>query len=277
MPTDESRRAIPQPAYEHCPNCGARLTGEYCASCGQPSRSPIVSLRAFASHALDEMLSLDSRLLRTLRALFLHPGKLTRDYLEGRRARYARPVQLYLVAAAAYFLMASYRPFVWVDTARQQVRGQLPGMTVGNEVVRDRLLALPPETAAQELFAVRFAAAVNQYLPVFLIGSVVLFSLVVYALNFPRERRYLPHALFALHWTAFYLLLLTLARPFPTGWMVQDATLLPALVWLALAQRRVYTESWGRSFGKAVLLTLAFLLILATWLQSAMVIGLLAV
>jgi hypothetical protein len=260
-----------------CENCDTQLTDVYCAACGQSSQSPTTSVRAFASQVLDAVLSLDSRLSRTMSALFFRPGHLTLEYLRGRRVRYTQPVQLYLIAAAAFFLMASYRPFVWIDTSRQQVVAQLPGMIVGNQVVRDRLRRLSTDATAAELFAVRFVAAVNEFLPAFLLGSVVLFSLTVYALNFRRERRLLPHAVFALHWTAFYLLLLTMSRLFPIGWKVQDFTLLPGLLYLTLAQRHVYRQQIIPSMGKALLLSLTFLLLLAIWAQSAIVIGLLAV
>ena len=49
----------------------------------------------------------DSRLWRTLAALLLRPGYLTREFLAGRRARYLPPVRLYLVISLVFFLWAS--------------------------------------------------------------------------------------------------------------------------------------------------------------------------
>jgi hypothetical protein len=236
-----------------------------------------VSVRAFASQVLDEVARLDSRLLRSLGALFFRPGHLTREYLDGRRVRYTQPVQLYLLAAATFFLLASYRPFVWVDTVRMKVVGELPGMVIGSDVVEARMRALPPHALEYNLFAERFASAVHGFLPAFLVGSVILFSLVLWATNRKQEPGYLPHAIFALHWTAFFLLLTTGARLFPRAWGVETVAVLPALAYLVLAQRRVYAQGAARSVAKAVLLLAAFLLILATWVQSAIVIGLRAV
>jgi len=260
-------------ATADCQNCGAALWDAYCASCGQPGRSPIGSVRTFAAHTLDQVASLDSRLLRTIRALFLRPGLLTREYLDGRRVRYTQPVQLYLIAAAIFFLMASYRPFVWIDTEGQEVIGRLPGIMVGNELARERLAEEAANPLALELFAERFSSAVNGVLPVFLIGSVLLFSLVLHLMNRKRESRYLAHAVFALHWTAFYLLIIAAARLFPASWMIQDIVQLPVLLYLTLAIRRVYQDRMLLSFGKAVVLMFVFLLILAIWVQSAMSIG----
>lgn len=268
VPLDEAAR---------CENCVAPLTNAYCAVCGQARRSPIGSTSAFLANSLEEIASLDSRLLRTLRTLFLRPGRLTREYLDGRRVRYTPPVQLYLIAAAAFFLMASYRPFVWIDTAQRQIIGQLPGIAIGNDVGRARLLAAAENPLALDLFAERFASAVNGILPAFLIGSVLLFSIAVHAMNRRREPRYLAHAVFALHWTAFYLIIIATARLFPAAWMIPDIVQLPVLGYLTVALHQVYGTGVAVSFGKAVALIVIFLLILAVWVQSAITIGMQAV
>jgi hypothetical protein len=269
--------SIENAAAPVCENCGTTVAGAYCGACGQAQSSPIVSVRAFATQVMDDVARLDSRLLRTVRALLLQPGHLTREFLDGRRVRYTQPVPLYLAAAALFFLVASYRPFVWVDTERLKVVGELPGMVVSSEVVRRRLLELPPHPLAHSLFAERFASAVNGFLPAFLIGSVILFSFALYVAHRNAERRYLPHAIFALHWTAFFLLLLASARLLPRAWGMEQLVLLPAIAYLTLALRRVYGQTIARSVGKAVLLLVAYLLLLATWVQSAIVVGLRAV
>jgi hypothetical protein len=51
---------------------------------------------------LSEWLSLDSKLLRSLRAL-LRPGRLSELYLEGKRAPFLRPFRLYLMATLILF------------------------------------------------------------------------------------------------------------------------------------------------------------------------------
>jgi len=56
------------------------------------------------------MLSLDSKLLRTLRPLISRPGFLTKAYLAGKRVRYVNPLRLYLVCSLAFFLMIAIFP-----------------------------------------------------------------------------------------------------------------------------------------------------------------------
>jgi hypothetical protein len=80
-----------------CDNCGAPVTDRFCASCGQRAAERIVSLRTLLREFLEDQLSLEARLPRTLHALLLRPGLLTADYREGRVARYVPPTRLYLV------------------------------------------------------------------------------------------------------------------------------------------------------------------------------------
>jgi len=90
-----------------CENCGAVVSGRYCGTCGQRLEPPVHSLWHFAQVAAEDLTHADSRLWRTLAALLLKPGYLTREFLDGRRARYLPPVRLYLVLSVVFFLWAS--------------------------------------------------------------------------------------------------------------------------------------------------------------------------
>ena len=258
-----------------CENCGTELIADYCPRCGQPRRSPVTSVGEFLRHSLSDTVSVNGRLVRSVRTLFAKPGLLTREYLAGRRVRYTQPFQLYLIGAAVFFLVAAVRPFLWVDVERHEVLGALPGLQVGNEVAAGKLTELSKSGVSLALYAERFDGVVSSFLPALLVGSVILFSLVTYALNRRRERRYIPHLIFALHWSAFYLLIMAFARVLPRAWNLQDVSVPVALVYLTLAQRGVHGQSWLLSFGKAFVLMFVFLLILVLWVQSAVSVGLL--
>lgn len=92
---------------ETCQNCGAPLTGKYCSACGQRHDPHIHSLVEFIGEAAESITHADSRVWRTLWALIARPGFLTKEFLEGRRARYLPPFRLYLVLSVAFFLIAT--------------------------------------------------------------------------------------------------------------------------------------------------------------------------
>ena len=93
-----------------CLNCGTRLRGQYCGSCGQRASNRLISLWELISEAFGDLLEFDSRLWRTLIPLLARPGRLTHDYLEGRRARYMPPFRTYLVLSVIFFVVAFFDP-----------------------------------------------------------------------------------------------------------------------------------------------------------------------
>ena len=95
---------------ECCKNCDAVLTGQYCGDCGQRASSRFISLWELFKDAFGDLFELDSRLWRTLIPLAVRPGRLTQDYLRGRRARYMPPFRMYLVLSLAFFLIAFFDP-----------------------------------------------------------------------------------------------------------------------------------------------------------------------
>ncbi|MDH3442028.1 MAG: DUF3667 domain-containing protein [Gammaproteobacteria bacterium] len=103
---------IDMPADEAsiCLNCGARLAGQYCGSCGQRSRNRLISLWELISDAFGDLLEIDSRLWQTLIPLLRRPGQLTHDYLQGRRVRYMPPFRMYLVLSLLFFVVAFFDP-----------------------------------------------------------------------------------------------------------------------------------------------------------------------
>jgi hypothetical protein len=85
-----------------------------------------VSIRAMAAEALEDELTVDHRLPRTLHALFLRPGLLTLEYVNGRIVRYIRPFRLYLVSSVIFFLLLSFTSLRFVREA-----GLDPGTPAG--------------------------------------------------------------------------------------------------------------------------------------------------
>lgn len=107
-PLDASAQALRPP--ESCLNCGALLQGQYCATCGQRARGRLISIWELVRDAIGDLFEFDSRLWRTIIPLMFRPGKLTHDYLIGRRARFMPPFRTYLVLSIIFFLVAFFNP-----------------------------------------------------------------------------------------------------------------------------------------------------------------------
>ncbi len=95
-------------ATKTCPNCGTKMIGPYCAVCGQERDTHRRSVYALVRDLVVDIVSFDSRVLRTARALVVQPGELARAFREGRTRRYVPAVRLYLFVSLIFFLMLSF-------------------------------------------------------------------------------------------------------------------------------------------------------------------------
>lgn len=91
-----------------CANCHAPLSGPFCAACGQAIETHRRSLYRLVRGFIADLLSLESRTLRTTWVLLAHPGELSRAFKEGRIQRYVPPVRLYLFVSLLFFVALSF-------------------------------------------------------------------------------------------------------------------------------------------------------------------------
>lgn len=90
-------------AAERCVNCGSALDDRYCPRCGQRKAQSITFARVTAD-AAEQLVSLDSALVRTMVGLARSPGRLVRRYLDGQRKTYMNPMKFVFVAATVFAL-----------------------------------------------------------------------------------------------------------------------------------------------------------------------------
>lgn len=96
-----------QSVTQTCADCGAETSGKFCSSCGQETH-----LHRSLSHLGHELLHgvahFDGRFWRTLPLLWINPGKLTREWVQGRRTRYVQPLALFLCTLFVLFMALTF-------------------------------------------------------------------------------------------------------------------------------------------------------------------------
>lgn len=85
-----------------CLNCGTVLAGSHCHGCGQAAHVHR-TLGAFFHDLLHGVFHFEGKIWRTLPLLAWNPGRLTREYIDGRRASYISPVALFLFSVFLMF------------------------------------------------------------------------------------------------------------------------------------------------------------------------------
>jgi len=94
----------PVQSGEPCRNCGAEVVERYCTRCGQLASNFHRPFFGLVMSSLADTFALDSRLWRSVPMLLFRPGRMTRNYLDGKRARYVPPFRLFLLASVLFFL-----------------------------------------------------------------------------------------------------------------------------------------------------------------------------
>ncbi|MEM1052157.1 MAG: DUF3667 domain-containing protein [Pseudomonadota bacterium] len=87
---------------DECANCGASVTTTYCPQCGQ-KRTVHRTLTALGHDLIHGVLHLDGKFWQTLPLLVFKPGKLTRRYINGERAKFVSPMAMFLFSVFAMF------------------------------------------------------------------------------------------------------------------------------------------------------------------------------
>lgn len=95
------------PAPAACANCGVALVGAYCHACGQPAHLHD-KLGDLVHEIVEGVVHLDGRIWRTLPLLAFNPGRLTREWMAGKRVRYLAPLHVFLFSMFLLFLAPTF-------------------------------------------------------------------------------------------------------------------------------------------------------------------------
>jgi hypothetical protein len=90
-----------------CFNCGHPFFGKekFCPECGQKNKDPKITFGSFIHEVFNGFISWDSKFWTTFIPLLTKPGKVSRDYIDGKRIRFANPFRFYLTVSVIFFLI----------------------------------------------------------------------------------------------------------------------------------------------------------------------------
>lgn len=98
-----------------CANCGAKLFGPHCHACGQVADDLHRPFWSLIKDGIEGLFAIDGRFFKTVPTLLFRPGRVTKSYLDGARARYVPPFRLYLVSAIIFLLAVSTVTGDWTE------------------------------------------------------------------------------------------------------------------------------------------------------------------
>jgi hypothetical protein len=222
----------------------------------------------------DDYLHLDSKLPRTLWALIARPGHLTQAFLSGARARYVGPFKLYVLCSIVFFglqalVQARHPPPVSPKAdVPIEIKASEPAPGLAGFMERALKAKLDHKRPSEvNKMATRAAAT---YLPNGMLVLLPLVALLFKLLN--RRRYYTEHFVFALHLHAVGYLAFALMIAAQTP-RVGFPMILGLGLYVVIAFKRVYAQSWPRTLLKLGVVAVAYPLMLGTMVGAVVATG----
>ena len=127
-------------AAGNCTDCGQPVEGKFCSNCGQPTHVHR-SLLHLGEEMLHGVLHFDARIWRTLPLLAFNPGRLTREWVQGRRTRYVSPLAMFLFTVFLMFFVFSFSGGIEPDITTTMTPAERVELTRDLEAARVELAA----------------------------------------------------------------------------------------------------------------------------------------
>ena len=259
------------------------------------------SAREFMHEFIGHYVALEGKLWKSLGLLLFRPGRLSLEYIKGRRVRYVQPLRMYLTFSLIFFATLKLVGFDSFEhgakaphpaTASAPAAGHAParpaasgnGIEVihednpgefrnGTQPLRDKVRTYSPHIADRmsELVEMEgsrreqaLKAAFYAYAPYAIFFMMPVFAFYLKILYLGTGRRYGEHLLFALHTNGFAFLAMTLIALVPAGFgLVEFALQLWLTFYLPIAMRQVYGGSRTLTALRWVVLMVLHLLTMA--------------
>lgn len=88
-----------------CQNCGTQFAGQYCPVCGQSSNTKRLTFGETFGQIINVFLDFDKGFIHTVLELCYRPGYMIRDYIQGHRVEYVKPVKLLFLLGTILLLL----------------------------------------------------------------------------------------------------------------------------------------------------------------------------
>lgn len=245
-----------------CLNCGTVFSGKYCFNCGQKlvERKDRTLFKFFA-HFFNEFFSWDSKFWASFKPLLIKPGFLTERFFSGAVESYISPLKLYLCVSLVLFLISSRLD---TDVLGPVVEDDSYFKTIIMDKVNEKGVSL-------ETFNEKFTSEVYNKLPIYTLVMMFIFSLPLNLLFIAKQKLFVEHLVFSLHFYSFVLFSVLIGDIFDLlGIDIIVLFMFPIpLLYLFLSIRRAYEFNYIVSFLFTALLSVLFTVLWFLWFLAA--------
>ena len=185
----------------YCLNCDSDITGIFCDQCGQKNRNNSDrSLSQLLGVFFTNTFFIDNRFFRSAWSLIRYPGRMTVEFIKGRRKRYISPVALFLFINLLYFFNSSLSDYSLA--LYDQVHSQPYSGTWTQDWVDAKLLK---DGLSEHQFSIRYQELSDNISKSIMIINVPLIAIFVFLLVLKKRRFYYDSLIFSFHYFSVLL------------------------------------------------------------------------
>jgi hypothetical protein len=243
-----------------CRNCETEFSGNFCPNCGQSKKNYDIPFHFLIIDFAGNVFAFDTRVLRTLKSLLLHPGQLAGEYIQGKRERYMPPFRFYVFISFIFFLILSTTSIdsniVNVEAGGVSADSLIANAdSTGSFTVGNTDISMNSFMANKEIFISKFLTWLSwsMFLLMPIYGSLLW-------LFFRRKYQYyLGHLILAINQHAFsfivFILLITINLIFPDRETKPENFLLLALpLYYIIGAKQLYGYKWWTTIKRLLVI-----------------------
>jgi hypothetical protein len=224
-----------------CVTCGEPLKDEYCYKCGEKvHHRHEFALLHYTHEIIHQVIHLDAKIFKTLQILTTSPGKLTEEYLVGRKSKYVRPIRLYLSLSMLYFFSFSFFDKAALLDIRNLVEFDFTSRLLPALTAKQQAMGI-----AGEMFFRTINQQLNNKIALLLFLAIFAYAMIFKIIFLAKQRYYVEHLIFCLHLMSFSFLRDVVFLPIflfnkPIGFSL---ALFTTVLYLFLSMKRVYSAN----------------------------------
>lgn len=185
----------------HCLNCGASVNRTYCQDCGQSIRdNSDRSLSRLLAEFFANIFFLDNRFFLSMWYLVRFPGRMTVEFLEGRRKKFISPVTLFLFLNLIYFFV---NPLTDYSLSLHDQMNSQPYSAWTKDWVETKL---QKEGLDEQAYGITYQNTSDNTSKSIMIINAPMIAVFVYLMAFKKRQFYFDSLIFSFHFFTLFML-----------------------------------------------------------------------